>query len=139
MLNFRILGAVCGLVVFAATSAQAVTVYECNLKSKSGTWISPQIVIGHDRAKGKAFVHDPVIYYFNDKKPIDAKIEVENSKRIDFSWTVKGTKASDGQLALRMEYKGIYLKKPKKFVLTASPAGYGNSFRGEGKCKITER
>lgn len=139
MLNIRMLGAVCGLGILAATSAQAVTLYQCTLNGKAGTWISPQVVIGQDRKKGKVFVHDPVIYTFNKGQPIDGKVSSENAKRVDFRWTVGGTRASDGQLALRMEYRGTFLKKNKKFILTAAPAGYGNAFRGEGSCKVSEK
>lgn len=139
MLTIRMLGAVCGLGILAATSAQAVTLYQCALNGKAGTWISPQVVIGQDRKKGKVFIHDNVTYGFNKGQPMEGQIALENNKRVDFRWTVQSTKSSTGQLALRMEYRGTFLKKNKKFILTASPAGYGNSFRGEGSCKVSEK
>jgi len=110
-----------------------------NARSEMGTWISPDVAIAFDKKKKKAFVHDPVTYGFNGKKPMLAEVKVDNSKRITFGWTVKSTTSSQGQLALQMKYTATYLKKNGRFVITATPIAYPNSFRGDGKCKVSER
>ena len=60
--------------------------YSCDIKEFGNSgWIPPKIVIIHDETSGQVMVHDGIIYGFNDKKPLPARVDVNNAKRTTYA------------------------------------------------------
>lgn len=131
------LGWAIGLALSGSASFASVTLYECELKpSRTNSWVPAQIALAHDTDTGAVKVHDPIIYHFNDSLPLDARLDTDNSKRTTFVWSLNGIKNSAGQFAPNFIYRATVLKGSNKISISASPAGYSNSFRANGRCKV---
>lgn len=128
------LGAICVL----ATPAVAQTVYNCSLK-EAGTsnWIPPVLFIGHDPAANRVVVSDPIILHYNDRQPVEGKVDTENAKRVTFVWELK-TRDSRGQSAT-MVYRATWVKANKRMNITAMALGYESGIQGHGTCEVTTR
>ena len=124
-------------VVFAgmATAVMADT-YICKIKPaiKRG-WIPESLAINHNEQSGDVVVNDNLIMHYHGK-PIAGKVVANNGKRITFSWILPSVRNSQGQTTLRFNFRASYLKRSHKMVISSSPAGYENRFRGAGTCKI---
>ena len=136
----KFLSAVVFLLFGAAQSANALTIYDCNLKNaKKRGWIQPRVVIAHDEAKDAVVVSDPLILHYNDKQPLRGRVAESNDRRITFAWDLGETRSASGQTTQRFQYRATYIKGNKQFFVTAKPLGYPNGFREDGRCKITKK
>lgn len=127
-----------GTVFMLATPAIAQTTYTCALK-EAGTsnWIPEILFVGHDPATNKVVISDPIVHQFNNRQPIDGRVDTNNAKRVTFVWEVK-MKDSRGQSA-RMQYRATWVKAAKRMNVVATPFGYANGFQGYGSCKVATR
>lgn len=123
------------LALSAASEASAKVTYTCTLTSaQSKTWIPKVLFIGHDQAKGRVVVSDPMVLYFNDRIPVEGRVSAETPQRITFSWDYFA-KDSRGQRA-KMLYRATWMKSTRKITVQASPAGYPKQFNGTGTCDL---
>ena len=121
----------------SAPAFAGTTIYECTVATgtESG-WISSPVIIAHVDGADEATAVDPVIQSVIGK-PLTAKLKAENDAKITFGWSVK-TQDKEGQNGT-MSYRAIILKGSNAFVLSATPLGYANTFRGDGKCKVSRK
>lgn len=113
---------------------QAETVlYSCTTTQSNGNWIPKELYIAVSDTG--VVVNDPLIHALYGK-PIPARIETENTKRITFRWDLKGTKDASGQYAPTFQYAATILKANNKLSMHAVPLNYANNFNGFGKCTI---
>ena len=127
-------------VLSAVPSWTKVAIYDCQIKERGQSgWIPKVVVIAHDQKSGEILVSDPIIFHFNDKQPVAAKIAVENAKRTTFSWSLKGVKNRAGQYAPHFSFRATYLKAKNSMLLTSSPSGFSNSFSGTGPCRVIQK
>jgi hypothetical protein len=125
------------VLLLPSLAAAKTTIYECNIKPERKTaWIPEIVRVMHDESNGEAFVIDPIIYHFNEKRPVPATIAVNNAKRTTYVWVVKGIKNSFGQYVTTFRFRGTYLKPSRTMVMTSSPDGYDDKFKGRGKCTV---
>ena len=61
------------------TYAETV-VFDCDVK-KADSWIPDKVIIEYNTENGDAIVHDPLIYHFNEKRPLPARRDFNNAKR----------------------------------------------------------
>lgn len=128
------LGAICAL----ATPAVAQTTYNCSLKNAGSTnWIPPVLFIGHDPAANRVVVSDPYILHFNDRQPVEGKVDTENAKRVTFVWELKA-RDDRGQSA-RIVYRATWVKANKRMNITATALGYESAIQGHGTCEVKTR
>jgi hypothetical protein len=128
------LGAICAL----ATPAVAQTTYTCSLKEAGrSNWIPPVLFIGHDPAANRVVVSDPIVLHFNDRQPVEGKVDTENDKRVTFVWELK-TRDTRGQSAT-MIYRATWVKADKRMNITATALGYESGIQGFGTCEVEMR
>jgi hypothetical protein len=137
-MNFMRLAAPLALAFgLSAPAFAGTTIYEC--KVATGTengWISSPVIIAHVDGSDEATAVDPVIQG-EFGKPVTAKLKAENDAKITFGWVVKSQSTSGQNVS--MSYRAIILKGSNTFVLSATPLGYANTFRGDGKCKVSRK
>ena len=130
--GFGLLGAAVLAFGFAA-KAEAQVTYTCTLSSsQSKSWIPDVLFIGHDAAKTRVVVSDPIVLYFNDRQPVEGRISADNAKRITFAWNYVA-KDSKGQTA-KMLFRATWNKATEKMKVTATPAGFSKGSVGSGTC-----
>ena len=113
--------------------AKPVT-YQCRLEvSRANAWVPDQVVILHEPGAGTALVNDPIIRHFV-KRPVEARVVVENDKRITFQWTLKMVTDAAGQVAPQFIYRATVRKADTSIRISATPAGYPNSYEAGGSC-----
>lgn len=128
------------LLLQAQAAAAATFEYDCEVKPNSGAaWIPDVVHIVHDENSGDVLVSDPIIYHFNEQRPVPAKIATNNSKRTTFVWKVKGIENSSGQYVTSFHFRASYYKQNGKIVVTSRPDGYNDNFKGSGRCKVTSQ
>lgn len=121
------------LALAVATDTAAQVTYICKLSSaQSKSWIPDVLFIGHDDAKKRVVVSDPIVLYFNDRQPVEGRVSVDNSKRITFAWDYIA-KDSKGQRA-KMLFRATWVKATQQMKVTATASGYGNGSVGSGTC-----
>lgn len=136
-MNFRsILFAIATLA--AASQASAATVYTCSMKEAGNSgWIAPKLQIVHTPGEKSARITDVVTHRFNKEKPVTARVDAENAKRVTFVWRLQ-LRDKNGQNG-RMQYRATWVKSDKRMNVVAVPLGYTNRFQGYGNCKVTQR
>ena len=118
---------------FAAQAMATPVIYTCsNASDRQFSILQQQIVISHDEATQQVFVSDPMILSVVGK-PLAGKVNSDNAKRIVFSWTVKNVVNADNKTATLL-FKGTYFKRGGKFLISARPLGYDNTFEDQGTC-----
>jgi hypothetical protein len=137
MFTLRIAAPLALVFGLAAPAVAGTTIYECTLSSgtESG-WISSPVIIAHEDGSDKATVVDPVIQSVFGK-PLSAKLKSDNDAKVTFGWLVKSQDVESQNIS--MTYRATILKGSNKFVLAAVPTGYANTFRGDGKCKVSRK
>lgn len=138
---WSILVGLCGAgVALMATPLQAaVLVYQCQIDTRSGKgWIPEVVIVAHDPAAKTVLVSDPIIFEFNDRKPLEAKVTVQNDRRLSFTWRFERFRAPTGQFVSSFVYRGTYVKARNRMVVSAKPLGYVDNLRGEGPCQVSQ-
>lgn len=131
---FRCLPALAALFL-SSVPALSLTL-ECNITKSSagGGYITDVYYFDYDEDKGKAYVSDALIYYFNDEQPMVAKVSEDTARKLVFSWNVQMTNGT-GQMA-KMLFRASYFKSEKTVTVRAVPGGgYSDNFESRGKCK----
>ncbi len=129
----RVLGAAAVAVLLAVPAmAQEYRCKMAGLDTQTG-WISEDIVFYIDTS-GEIQVNDGIIQHFM-KKPVKAKVSENTDARVVFKWNVDTTNNS-GQRS-RIAYRATFTPESKKLRVNAIPAGYGNTFFGNGTCAPT--
>lgn len=117
-----------------------MAIYQCGIREQGNSnWIPTQVFIAHDEASGRVVVNDPIINYANDQQPLEGKVAVQNNKRTTFAWTIKDFTSSSGQFVPGFEYRATFYKADSSMVVTATPLGYANDFRGKGRCQVGQQ
>ena len=98
--------------------------------SSDSGWISPAVVV--QQSNGKYLVADTVLLDL-EKAPMQAKLQIDNSRKKVFAWSFIHTN-SRGQNAL-LRYSLSIRKSDGKASFTMRPADYKNNFLGRGKCE----
>lgn len=128
------------LLLQAQAAAAATSVYDCEVKPNGNdAWIPAAVHIEHDENSGDVLVADPIIYHFNERRPVPAKVATNNSKRTTFVWKIKGVKNKTGQRTPAFHFRATYYKQKGTFVVTSRADGYTDKFRGSGRCKVTSQ
>ena len=110
---------------------------ECNVDDRRRTaWIPDRLVIQHNIETADVLISGPIIFAFNDRRPIPGRVATDNKKRTTYTWTLKGVRNSQGQYAPNFTFRGTYLKTSKKFTITSRPGGYEDVFKGKGRCAL---
>ncbi len=123
---------------FLAAPASAATLYDCAMtEAGNAGWISPELQVLHDEQGQSAIVMDRLINYYNNEKPMDARISASNANRVTFVWELD-TRDSKGQNA-RIQYRATWIKARKRMNIIAVPHGYDNGFQGHGRCELSTR
>ncbi|WP_298907134.1 hypothetical protein [uncultured Aliiroseovarius sp.] len=130
-----------GLMLAASAFPAFAETYDCSVdeaQSGNNKGIPPHIIVTHK--DGKATVIDGLIQTIVGK-PIPAKIAVNNSKRITFSWTMSQVKGETGNGGPKrngnLVYRLTYQKGSGKTTVSMKPVGYANTFRAKGGCVVT--
>jgi len=134
-----LIGGILALGTLGSAASAATTIYECSVSTgKAATygWIKGPVLIAREDGAAEAKVSDPVTLGVNGK-PAVAALKSENSAKVTFGWSLK-TKSSSGQNAT-MNYRASIIASGNKFVITATPLGYANNFRGDGTCKVSRK
>jgi hypothetical protein len=123
-------------VTLGSSSALAQDVYQCSIKqnARNGNWLPEVVVVSVDTQNKRALAFDPVIKRFNGDA-IEARITVENAKRITFSWELSDTDDVIGQDA-RMVYRLTILKGTKAASMTGQALGYVGPYTSQGTCEF---
>ncbi|MCK0150894.1 hypothetical protein MWU54_12715 [Marivita sp. S6314] len=136
--GLRRLAGVLGVGMMVAGSAAAQVTYTCELTSpQRKAWIPDILFIGHDAEKGRVVISDPIVLHFNDRRPIEGRVSIDNAKRITFAWNYTATD-SKGKRA-KMLFRATWLKADQEMRITAMPAGYHTGFNGVGTCDRQQR
>lgn len=123
--------------ILPSTASAAVTDYECALKERGTSgWISRQLILQHDAARGKVVVVDPVILSLGPD-PVAGKLVRETGAQITFGWEVKSPQDRNGTVAPSMIFQITIAKATGAAAIQARPTGFEDIFTGKGKCKIT--
>jgi hypothetical protein len=138
----NILAPLAGLLLTASALPSMAETYDCSVdeaQSGNNKGIPPRIIVTHKN--DKATVIDGLIQTIVGK-PIPAKIDVNNKKRITFVWTmsqVKGeTNNGSGKRNGNLVYRLTYQKGTGKTTVSMTPVGYQNTFRAKGGCVVTQ-
>ncbi len=117
-----------------STAAGAETVQKCvfDAGGAQGNWIGSEVYLSHKPGTDQAEVIDGVIAYFNDEKPLPARVATDNSKRTTYAWDLEAKDIS-GQYAT-MSYRMTIMKATKKAQITAQALGYVGPFTAQGRC-----
>ena len=122
----------------SAPTLAATTIYECQIKkARSGDWIPETLFLAHDTTTGEVLVSDPIIFYYNEERPLPAEMEVENAKRTTFRWRLQQVVNRSGQRAVDFRFRATFFTRNNSIVVTSQPAGFSNTFRGKGACTLT--
>ena len=128
-----------GLIAVLATSVPSmarVVIYTCELDvARSQGWVPEQVLIEHDTATDEVVVTDTVTNHFTGK-PSKGEVLFENARRITFSWELRNLQSPSNQFTPAMKFRGTLQKPPRRISVTATPVGFGNSFRAEGTCQV---
>lgn len=116
--------------------AAANDVYQCSIKQNAGNgnWLSEIVVVSVDTDNKRALVFDPIIQHFNGEA-IEAKISVENAKRITFTWELSDTESASGQDP-RMVYRLTVLRATNAASMTGQALGFLGPYTAQGKCDV---
>lgn len=121
-------------VVTASGAVAAQFGYECTIKESGTSGYIPEVVfIGVNESTKAVVVSDPVILYYNDRKPLAGRIKTDNAKRTTFAWELdfKNRANQTGTI----QYRATYLKASGQMTMSALPLGYADTLRGKGKCE----
>jgi hypothetical protein len=115
-------------------AAHAADIYACKLRSsRSNDWIGDDLIVVHDRASGKVTVADAPSQYFQGG-PIAGRVATDSETQVTFAWVLR---VNDGiGQAAQMLYRATYKKKTGEAFVSAQAAGYRNSFRKFGRCRL---
>lgn len=76
----------CALLSPVAGFAKPV-IYACDIDNTgSVTWVPKLVIIAYEPGEARAQVADPIIYHFNKKQPVEARVGVDNAKRLTLAW-----------------------------------------------------
>ncbi len=119
-----------------AGAAQAATAYTCKITKKSDHSMVPEVLfIGHPDGAKTAQVSDPVVYHFNDNKPVAAKVTRLNDAKATFKWRVKGpTTTSLKPVTIR--YTADVDRKTGAIYVAARVTEFRGQLSGRGTCEI---
>lgn len=110
--------------------------YVCEIQPRGGSsWIPEIVTVDVDRNSGRVLVNDPIINHFV-KRPLEAKISVENTRRITFAWDLEDVSNSRNQFVPIFIFRLTVAKATNAASITAKPTGYVNNFQGFGKCEV---
>lgn len=121
---------------FQPALAQAEGVaYQCKVSvaGNQGRWIPEFLFVGYRPAENLVIISDPIILYFNDRQPVQGKLETDTDQRMSVTWRLE-TKSGAGQF-VRMAYRATIFKATGKLSISAKPLGYEDSFTGSGTCE----
>jgi len=124
-----------GLICAAGAACAKPVIYDCTIppSNAGGGYIQPQMVVSHDVASGSVLVYDALIET-ETGAPLAASITEETPKRLTITWKLV-VKDNGGNVA-KMDYRAVYLKGDKSFLVSARPSGFDNQFQGRGSCKV---
>lgn len=110
--------------------------YLCRLDvAKTQQWVPAQVAILHVSGDKTAVVNDPIIVHLL-KRPVTAKVVADNAERITFTWELPRGRNSAGQETPQFLYRASYFKKTGKVHISATPAGFRNTFGAYGICAV---
>lgn len=106
--------------------------YLCDVNNKGQRgFITPEMAI-YGIGTGKVTVLDPLIYHYNDKKPIQARLASSVGDTVTLTWMV--THMTSGG-ALRVRHKAVLNTKTGKLSREAKLARHNQRSFGRGSCK----
>lgn len=120
----------------AQSSVSGGVGYQCKVATaaRQGNWIPEFVFIGYKPAENLVIISDPIILYFNDRQPVEGRLETDSASRISVTWRLDG-KSGSGQF-VRMAYRATVFKATGKLTISAKPLGYEDSFNGNGTCEM---
>ena len=131
----RVFAALLAFGVFSSVSYANIK-YECEMSNiDPRSWIPSQVHFIHDDKTNQAIVVDSVILSVLDVEYLPAKVRLNNSKKVGFTWVLPSF-IHRGQHVPRFEFRATVNKDTKKIIISAEPARYINKFFGRGTCKM---
>ncbi len=106
--------------------------FHCTIKEQGNTGWVPEEVLILDDGSGGYLAIDPIVGHFI-KRPVPAKLAVENSARRTFSYGIANTADSSNQYA-EMAYRLTIPKNGGQVSMTGKALGYMNDYQGYGSC-----
>jgi len=134
--------AVVAATISIAGAAQATT-WKCDLNTSGKyNWVPRQITFSDELVANKVVTLDNVTYSLGDKKPVLAKVLVNNDKRLSFKWRTGRARGQDntgGSSDAVFDMRATFLRPKKKVVMFVNPRGYNNDESTRGPCVPTKR
>lgn len=115
-----------------AVAAEQVYLCTVNAGAEDGAYISEEYAFLVDAEAGVVVISDPLILYFNDGQPMEAKLGSATAAKTTFSWGVFVVNSA-GQRT-RMAYRAVLFTQDNAFSVSARPTGYDNIFSARGNC-----
>ncbi|MEM9707591.1 MAG: hypothetical protein AAF871_02275 [Pseudomonadota bacterium] len=131
----RLLGA--GFLLVAMASSASAALYTCTVQEQGGRtgWVPQNVTIAFTD-DGGILVSDTIgLAVMGEPQP--GELLNESSSIIAIKWNVVSARSSSNQNA-RFSYTATIDKAKRTLRLRAKPLGYANSFRGVGRCAVTE-
>lgn len=132
---FSVLALVVAFLHAAPAQADGVG-YQCKvaISAQQGRWVPEFVFIGYKPDENRVIISDPIILFFNDRQPVEGKLETDSATRLSVTWRLE-TKSGSGQF-VRMAYRATVFKATGKLSISAKPLGYENVFTGRGTCEM---
>jgi hypothetical protein len=122
------------LIASLPATTGVAAVYDCRMsKNDPSGWVPERVVVNYRAGSDQVTVNDPIIQHFVGQ-PITGEVDVDNSKRVTFKWTVQSTNRT-AQFA-KMAYRMTMRKGSNAVSISGKPLGYVNNYRSSGVCKV---
>lgn len=125
------------LLVFLALPhplAAAQYALQCRIEAEGRHgWVPDFLFIGVDPEQDRVVISDPIVLQFNNDRPVEGSIAVDNPVRITFRWSL-AVRDGAGNRTPAMIYRATLFKDDLSMRISAQPAGYQEIFTGKGLC-----
>ncbi|MGB4826318.1 MAG: hypothetical protein WBP18_03415 [Paracoccaceae bacterium] len=125
------------LPIVAALPAAADTIYECRIDqlSKNNGWLPDVVSVVMEDGAAEAMVNDPMIDFFIGK-PLRAKIDTDNAKRITISWNYQTSKP---YRVVKQFNRLTIMKADLSASMTGTLGRYVDHYDARGKCQKAKK
>lgn len=123
---------VAALLALGALPAVAETTYDCAIKVGSRSNLPGGVIVSYDPATGEALAFDGFIKHCYGK-PLIAKVEMDNGKRLTLSRSLVTIPAKHGQTIVRDTTRLTIIKQGMNASMSNSQ-GFGATETAFGKC-----
>lgn len=130
----RMLLTAAAVAILPAAALAEQTTYVCRIDTKRVAYLPEEMVIGLDDQTGTAVVADPLIMFVHEA-PMQLPLSTATEKKLSLAWELPLTSRT-GQTTI-MKYSASLQFPSLRLTVYATPSGYSNRFRGQGRCQVT--